>query len=62
MHQMIAQAHEKILVVDDSKIGKVAFAHIADLNKFDILVTNYNKNNIPILNEIERLGLRVIVV
>lgn len=62
MHQMIAQAHEKILVVDDSKIGKVAFAHIADLNKFDILVTNYNKNNIPKLNEIERLGLRVIVV
>ena len=53
---------KKILVVDDSKIGKVAFAHIADLNKFDILVTNYNKNNIPILNEIERLGLRVIVV
>ena len=62
MHQMIAQAHEKILVVDDSKIGKIAFAHIADLNKFDILITNYNKDNVQILKEIERLGVRVIVV
>lgn len=62
MHQMIAQAHEKILVVDDSKIGKVAFAHIADLRSFDTLVTNYNKNNEQLLKEIERLGLRVIVV
>lgn len=62
MHQMIAQAHEKILVVDDSKIGKIAFAHIADLNKFDILITNYNEDNVQILKEIERLGVRVIVV
>ena len=44
MRQMIAQAKEKILVVDDSKIGKVTFAHIAALNDFDILVTNYNES------------------
>ena len=62
MRQMIAQAKEKILVVDDSKIGKVTFAHIAALNDFDILVTNYNESKAEELEKIRRSGLQVIAV
>jgi DeoR/GlpR family transcriptional regulator of sugar metabolism len=60
--QMIAQAKEKILVVDDSKIGKVAFAHIASLSDFDIVVTNHTEKNARILNKIAERGIRVIAV
>ena len=62
MRQMIAQADQKILVVDDSKIGKVTFAHIAELNDFDILVTNATEEKAPILEEMRQIGLRVIAV
>ena len=60
--KMIAQARQRILVVDDSKIGKVAFTHIADLNLFDILITNYNPEKEHILEEIRNLGVKVITV
>jgi DeoR/GlpR family transcriptional regulator of sugar metabolism len=60
--QMIAQAKEKILVVDDSKIGKVAFAHIADLSDFNTIVTNRTEKNTRILDEMAELGIRVIAV
>lgn len=60
--KMIAQARQRILVVDDSKIGKVAFTHIADLNLFDILITNYNPEKEHILEEIRSLGVKVITV
>jgi len=62
MRQMIAQAKEKILVVDDSKIGKVTFAHIADLNDFDTLVTNYEESKAGELEKIRGTGLRVVAV
>lgn len=62
MRQMIAQAKEKILVADDSKIGKMAFAFIADIKEFDILVTNRSESNSAILREIEKTGLKVIIV
>lgn len=62
MRQMIAQANERILVADDSKIGKVTFARIADLSDFNTLVTNYSPANEAILKEIEAIGIKVIVV
>lgn len=60
--KMIAQARQRILVVDDSKIGKVAFSHVANLNQFDILITNYNPEKQSILEEIAKLGVKVITV
>lgn len=62
MREMINQSKEKILVVDDSKIGKVAFTHIADLEDFNTIVTNHVDKNAPMLHEMERRGLRVITV
>ena len=60
--KMIARAKEKILVVDDSKIGRSTLVRIADLSAFDIIVTNYTEGNKHILHEIEQLGVRVIAV
>lgn len=60
MCKMIAQAKQKYLIVDDFKIGKEAFAHIADLTAFDGVITNY----VPRLEEhyqaIRDLGVKVI--
>ena len=60
IHHMIRHAKEKILVADDSKIGKVAFAHIATLSSFDTLITTYNEKNVSLIKRIEDMGLRVI--
>ena len=62
MRQMIAQANYKILVADDSKIGKITFAHIAELSDFDVLVTNYSEQNEELIEEIRATGMQVIVV
>lgn len=61
MHKMIAQSREKILVVDDSKLGRSSFVRITDVNTFDTLVTNYCPEKEDILREIERMGVRVII-
>jgi len=60
MHHMLAQSRQKILLADDSKIGKASFVKIADMAEFDILVTNETENNAATLLEIERMGVRVI--
>lgn len=62
MRQMMQQAKEKILVVDDSKIGRVTFAKIADLTAFDTIITNYTEKNAETLEKIRSLGIRVICV
>jgi len=62
MRQMIAQASERILVADDSKIGKATFARITDLTDFNVLITNYSAKNEQKLKEIEDAGIKVIVV
>ena len=62
LKQMIRQSRERILVADSSKIGKVAFAHFADLTDFDILVTNYDPEAENLLNEIRHMGIQVITV
>ncbi|MEA4854252.1 MAG: DeoR/GlpR family DNA-binding transcription regulator [Christensenella sp.] len=62
MRQMMEQAKEKILVVDDSKIGKVTFAHIAPLSDFDAIVTNYCPQHENYYLQMENMGLHVITV
>ena len=61
MHKMIAQSKERILVVDDSKLGRSSFIHIADIDVFDTIVTNYCPEKEEILKQIERRGLKVVV-
>jgi uncharacterized protein (UPF0262 family) len=60
MCKMISQAKQKYLIVDDFKIGREVFAHIADLTAFDGIITNY----LPRLEEhyqaIRDLGVEVI--
>lgn len=62
MRQMMLQAKEKILVVDDSKIAKVTFARIAALTDFDVIITNYTDENALHLEKIKALGVRLITV
>ena len=60
MHKMISRSREKILVVDDSKIGKSSLVHIADIATFDTLVTNRNPENEALLKQIESQGIRIV--
>lgn len=60
MREMMGQAKKKILVADGSKIGKVTFAKIAELNEFDILITNCTPENEDKLKRIEEMGVEVI--
>ncbi len=62
MRQMITQAKERILIADHSKIGKVTFAHIADLTDFNTLITDYVEENESQYDNIRALGLQVITV
>ena len=61
MLRMMERSNEKILIADDSKIGKVAFAHIAPISAFNTIITNYTPQNEYFYQEAERLGLRVIL-
>lgn len=60
MRKMMQRAKEKILVVDDSKFGRVTFAKIANLTDFDTIVTNYNKSNEEMIEQIRALNINVI--
>ena len=62
MLRMMERSNEKILIVDDSKIGKVTFAHIAPLSAFDVIVTNYSPDHTQFYSDAERIGLHVITV
>ena len=62
MHQMIAQSKEKYLIVDDSKFGRAALVHVADLSDFDAIITNYEARNEKCYADIRALGVRVITV
>ena len=61
MRLMMERSKEKILIADDSKLGKVAFAHIAPLSSFDTFVTNYSPEHEQYYENIRALGLKVIV-
>lgn len=60
MQQMITQAKHKYIIVDDHKIGKVAFAHIADLIAFDGIITNYVPRLEQQYEAIRKLGVKLI--
>ena len=60
MCKMIAQAKQKYLIVDDFKIGKEAFAHIADLTEFDAVITNYVPRLEDHYQAIRDLGVKAI--
>ena len=60
MRKMIAQANQKYLIVDEFKIGKEAFAHIADLTTFDGIITNYVPRLEPHYQAIRNLGVKLI--
>lgn len=60
MCQMIAQAKQKYLIVDDFKIGRQAFAHIADLTAFDGIITNYVPRLEKQYEKIRKLGVKLI--
>lgn len=62
MRQMMAQAKEKYLVVDDTKIGKVTFARIAALTEFNAIITNFTEENAGTLERIRSLGVNLITV
>ena len=62
MRQMIEQSQYRILVADDSKIGKTTFARIAEIKDFQVLITNYAEQNAPLLEQIRQEGLSVITV
>lgn len=60
MGQMIQQAKQKYLIVDDFKIGRQAFAHIADLTAFDGIITNYVPRLEKQYEKIRKLGVKLI--
>lgn len=60
MHQMIAQAKRRILVADESKLGHVALVKIADVDAFDVLVTNCTGEKENIIRALEAKGLQVV--
>lgn len=62
MRVMIERSKEKILIVDDSKLGKITFAHIAPLTDFDAIVTNYAPQHEQYYESLRALGLNVITV
>jgi len=57
----IKSSARKIVLADSSKIGKVAFASVADLSDIDILITDANPKNKEI-NLIKDAGVEVIHV
>ena len=62
MRKMILQAKHKVMVADHSKFGRVAFAHIADLNAFDTLITDDYADNREYYERIRAMGVNVITV
>lgn len=62
MRLMMKCAREKILVVDDSKIGKAALVRIAMLSEFDVIVTNYRPGLESYYDELRSMGINVVAV
>lgn len=57
---MLGHAKQKILVADDSKIGKTTFARVAQLEEFDTIITTYNETKMPIIEQIQKRGIKVL--
>ena len=62
MRLMMKCAREKILVVDDSKIGRAALVRIGMLSEFDVIVTNYRPGLESYYDELRSMGVNVVAV
>ena len=62
MRLMMKCAKEKILVVDDSKIGRAALVRIGMLSEFDVIVTNYQPGLESEYDELRTMGVNVVAV
>ena len=62
MRLMMKCAREKILVVDDSKIGRAALVRIGMLSEFDVIVTNYQPGLESEYDELRTMGVNVVAV
>lgn len=62
MRLMMKCAREKILVVDDSKIGRAALVRIGMLSEFDVIVTNYRPGLESYYDELRSMGINVVAV
>ena len=62
MRQMMKCSREKILVVDDSKIGHAALVRIGMLSEFDVIVTNYQPALESEYEELRTMGVNVVAV
>ena len=61
MKQMILQAKEKILVADETKLGKVAFVQVSAVSDFDVIVTNKSSEKINYYDELRRTGIKLVL-
>lgn len=61
IHRMIAQSRTRIVVADSSKLGRKALIRMADMESFDILVSDRPPKDTGILQAIEEKGVRVIL-
>ena len=61
MKQMILQAKEKILIADETKLGKVAFVQVSSVSDFDVLVTNKSNEKIYYYDELRRTGIKLVL-
>ncbi len=57
----IRAAHRCVVLADASKIGKIAFANVADISKVDVLVTNASPSN-KLIKSLQDVGVEVIHV
>lgn len=62
LHQMIAQAKRRIVVADESKLGRAALVQIAPITAFDVLVTNRSDEKAGVIRALEARGIEVIQV
>lgn len=60
--QMLQCADEKYLVADDSKLGRVALVHIADLEEFDAIITNRSAKSENFIQLLMQHGIHVIAI
>lgn len=59
---MIEQCEKVIILADSSKFGKKSMNKMCDLKEVDVLITNHDKKNADMIEEMKRLGTNIIEV
>ncbi len=59
---MLKNAGKIVVLADHSKIGKHAMCLVCDLERVDVLITDYWPENEPLLSKFEEAGIDVVVV